>query len=279
MVGPTKNLPQLRRLGATLRELRERAGLRLIDVVNASGVPRSTLSKLENGESLSDRISWARLTAAIGASKAEVNQIMTLVEGARNVPWLPSVPEQLATLVDYERDATSISMVSLALVPGLLQTQAYARAVLWEGVPSEERDPRLKVRMNRQAVLEKPVRILAILDEPVLHRPVGGREVMREQLRHLLAVSEWPNVEILVVPADDIGMAIHSSCFMVLEFARLEPVAYVDTPLGGLYPDRQQSIGLLELTTKLRLSAVNSADSAELIKRALKRRGSNSWSK
>ncbi|GIG89126.1 helix-turn-helix domain-containing protein [Plantactinospora endophytica] len=152
---------------------------------------------------------------------------------------LDSEPSWLREWIEIERKAETLRWYEYALIPGLLQTEAYARAIFTSmGVLSaEEITTRVTARMERQALLssEKPPQLIAVLDEGLLHRPVGGPTVMREQLLHLAkVVAEMPHVRLQVV-ANSVGAyAGLAGSFVVATLPGGENAAFLDNHLKGV---------------------------------------------
>jgi hypothetical protein len=135
------------------------------------------------------------------------------------------------------------------VVPGLLQTERYARAMIRSGRPdidTEEAEKRVRVRMNRQSLLtqDDPLDLWIVLDEAVLHRPVGGRVVMREQLDHLVQVAEWPNVTLQVLPFAAGAHAGMDGTFTILMYEESEgqSLVFVSHAAGGLLLDKDEEL-------------------------------------
>ena len=251
-------------------------GLTLKELARDSGVSRSSLSRLETGQQLPGRenreVTLARILTALHVTGDEFHELMDLARRAQEqVNWVAAdareSPRQLLTLIDYEEVATSIAVVTLALMPGLLQTPEYARALYVAGdVPAAEIDGRVKVRMNRQEVLDREVQFLTIIDESVLDRPFGGPDVAARQLRHMVTMAQRPNITIQVMPYDQGGLAVLNSGYLLMEFAKQPPVAHVEHLLGGTFLDQGEAVRrLVEKTAKLRERALDPDTSIELI--------------
>jgi hypothetical protein len=163
------------------------------------------------------------------------------------------------------------------MVHGLLQTARYAEALIRnvEGPSaSDEQIGRwVQLRIKRQRVLdgEQPTKMAAVLDESVLHRPVGGGEVMREQLRHLLALGRRANIDIRVLPFRVGAHAGFDGAFMLFEMPDPYPeVAYVETLAGRLYLESPKTDRFVRAYDRLRAAALTAKESADLIEEAAK---------
>jgi hypothetical protein len=152
------------------------------------------------------------------------------------------VPDPYDEYLALEGEAVLISEWEAQVMPGLLQTDEYARAVIEAGVGVDESETiqhRLALRMARQAVLtrEPPPTLRVVLDEAVLHRVVGGPEVLHRQLGRLAEASRWPGVELLILPFSAGAHAGQTESFMVLEFepGSRAPVVHIEGLTGGLF--------------------------------------------
>ncbi|MEO6085191.1 MAG: helix-turn-helix transcriptional regulator [Umezawaea sp.] len=200
-----------RYLGAQLRQLRVAAGLKPVDVMEELACSRSKVTKIERGQV---GIREKELEALLRLYKAEPDLAAGLVEVAREARkrgwWASenltsSVPPFFRTFIGLEASAEEIWTYQSELVPGLLQTEAYSRAVVNAVSPNLdviEVERRLKVRKQRQARLIglSPPRIVAVVNEGVVREVIGGPEVMREQLRFLIDIQKEIPVEVRVKP-------------------------------------------------------------------------------
>jgi hypothetical protein len=173
---------------------------------------------------------------------------------------------------EAEQEATALRTFQPNLVPGLLQTEAYARAVILSGKPltAEEVDRRVTARLERQAILtgKEPVQLIAVLDEAVLHRLVGNATVMIEQLEHLLTLAELPHIDIHVVPAE-IGVHVGlNGPFVLAGFdGGGDRVAYLDNQLRGQVITHGDDVASLQETwERIRSEALPRQQSINLIK-------------
>jgi transcriptional regulator with XRE-family HTH domain len=181
-----------------------------------------------------------------------------------------SFPAWFRPFVEYEAIATALRSFEHSMVPGLLQTEDYARAVLATrpGVTEDEVAQRVKVRMDRQAILNRaaPPRLWAVIDEAVLHRQVGSPKVMRDQLLHLVEMSRKPAITIEIVP---FGAGAHSGllgAFIVAEINGTPPIAYLETVLEGQIVEEPSVVAKLMLVfDTLRAEALTRGASRDLI--------------
>ena len=178
-----------------------------------------------------------------------------------------------AALIGLEDQAASIRWYAAQIVPGLAQTEDYAREIVRSGswtYPPGEIERRVQVRMNRQKILTRnqPVILAVVLDEAVLHHQVGGPELMRVQLRHLAGLSNLPNVEVQVLP-DTAGAhaAVHGE-FQILGFPELiaTDVVYLEHLTSSIYVEREAEVFRYSLAfDQLRALALSADDSRALI--------------
>ncbi len=249
--GPTV----LRRLlGAQLRRLREERGITLEDageVIRASG---SKMSRLETGRvGFKDRDIADLLTFYDVTDEEQRAALRELARSASAHGWWHDysdvLPNWFEAYVGLEEAATSIRAYEIQFVPGLLQTEDYARAVTLlghHGAPSTEIDQRVALRMARQSLLAgpAPTHLWAVLDEAVLRRPAGRPGVMRRQLQHLLEAAERPNVTVQVIPFASGAHAAAGGPFSILRFAErdLPDVVFLEQLTSALYLDRRETV-------------------------------------
>jgi transcriptional regulator with XRE-family HTH domain len=240
MAGTT---PKARAIGAELRRAREDAGLSARQLAIKLGVAHTTVGRWESGERGPRPTDVATVLTALGASNALREELVELSRDSDGRHWVASgLPEQqraLAALLELERDANRIVTISPLLVPGLLQTSGYARAIMIAAkVDPVEIETRVAVRLGRRDVItrrQRPVRFLAVVDETALHRNIGGRAVMLDQLRALDEASRWGNVELRIVPVDSGWHPALEGPFVFIEFADRPPVVQVENRRSALF--------------------------------------------
>ncbi len=270
--GPTA---RHRRLAAELRRLRERAGLTPETAAGALGWSRTKLVRIETAVNLPRVVDVERILDAYGGNDAVNAALMKLARDIRQRGWWASYDDVFSgSFAQLEDAAASIDSWQTEVIPGLLQTEDYARAVLESGNDDlAEVDRRLQVRMTRRVVLSRSnaPQFNAVIAEEVLRRPVGGPTVMRRQLQALLADAERPNVSIRVVPAS-LGNrpALGDGAIVIFAFAapvELD-VAYVETMGGGLYIEDIAQVQRCKVTfDRIRGAALPEDESATLIAR------------
>ncbi len=187
------------------------------------------------------------------------------------------MPDWFETYVGLEQATSLIRTYELQFVPGLFQTEDYARAVTVLGhrsAPGEEIERRVSLRLQRQQILARPdatPRVWAVIDESALRRPLGGRDVMRAQLTHLIELTELPQVTLQVMPFDRGGHSAAGGSFSILRFAEpeLPDIVYIEQLTGALYLDRlEEADHYREVMNSLSAEAETPAESAQLAEEA-----------
>lgn len=200
-----------RRLAVVLRRLRERAGLTGDQAAELLGWSNSKISRIEThriGVKSADLTKLLDLYGVSTESRLEIEALAVEPQSASTIRFrASSLTAELSSYIDDEAEAQSVWNWEPQIIPGLLQTESYARAILegWKSIiptTREEVERRVNVRIARQGVLTRtpPLQFSAVIDESVLHRQIGVRTVMREQLMHLIKASEMPNVELRILP-------------------------------------------------------------------------------
>ncbi|WP_162231687.1 DUF5753 domain-containing protein [Allosalinactinospora lopnorensis] len=179
-------------------------------------------------------------------------------------------------LPDFEAEATDIRTCESQVIPGLLQTPEYAEAIFlggrYEGAEAIQR--RVEARMARREILTKfnPVHLRAVIDESVLQRAIGGKEVMAGQLKHLLYMAKMPNVDVQILPLEVGAHAALTAPFMILDFPNpLDPsIVCVETLTDALYLELPEDVQRYSVTFgDVQGSAVSTARSAAIVSDAL----------
>jgi transcriptional regulator with XRE-family HTH domain len=194
-----------------------------------------------------------------------------LHEHLRTAPF----PSWFRPFVQHEAEATALHWFEQTLVPGLLQTADYARALLSTrvGASEEDVDQAVAARLERQAILERddPPLLWVIMDEAVLRRPVGGADVMAAQVGHLAAMAERTNVVIQVIPYSVGAHEGVNGAFVIADFAVAPSIVYLETALTGLVVERPEDVASVRLTyDTLRSEALPRAASLELLREVAK---------
>ncbi|SEG45343.1 Helix-turn-helix domain-containing protein [Thermomonospora echinospora] len=278
--GPTT---RQRRLAAELRKLREANGLTMDRAATALGWPQSKLSELETARQIPKTGDVEAILATYGGVDQAVKlALLQLVRDVRQRGWWASFGDVLSgSYAELEYAADRIRIWQVQLVPGLLQTEDYARTLIRRHFPDEsdaEIDRRVQVRVTRRAMLtrQKPPRLEVLLAEEVIRRPVGGREIMRGQLGALLHAGQRPNVSIRVVPisAGDYP-SMGTGGVVLFEFDESSvvdlSVAYLETMAGSRYEEDISQVRACSLMyDRIAEFALTESDSADLIRTTMK---------
>ncbi|WP_055614219.1 helix-turn-helix domain-containing protein [Streptomyces phaeochromogenes] len=268
-------------LGKRLQELRQGAGVSLDDAARALHVKPLTIRRLEKAEVALKTLYVEKLLQTYGAAQQEVDEFVTLAERANEPGWWHAyrdvVPDWFSAYVSLETGAKTLRTYEPHYVTGLLQTYNYARAVLRGGFPNESDEDlarRVDLRLRRQSLLERPdaPTLWVVMEETVLHRMVGGAEVMREQIERLLEVSELDHVSVDVVPftaGAHIGACAPFTYFR-FEERELPDIVYSEILSASVYLDQRSDVaGHLEAHNRMSL-LTSSADSKALLNRMRK---------
>ncbi|RCW39963.1 DNA-binding XRE family transcriptional regulator [Halopolyspora algeriensis] len=232
-------------LGADLRTLREKSGMSTRSVAEKLGISRMAVNRTEAGTRNAALEEVIALCALYGVTGRQRERLIERARGGDgSSSWLatgPATADQVTSLIALEGEASVITDVSVTLVPGLVQTAQYMRAVMG-GMP--EAEWMVATRMARQALLTKPEApsLRLIVDEFVLRRRVGGKAVMYEQLDHLLRVTTMPNVSVHIIPATAGMHAGLDGSFVLLNFPEREPHVYIEARRSGLVLTRARDV-------------------------------------
>ena len=199
--------PKSAALGSALRQARHSKGISLRDLAAQLGRDPGMLSRWETGERTPKPEHVAQILTVLGIRGERYDDVMTLVHGTGEPQWvattLPEQRQQMAAFLEFEQNATTIVSWAPMLIPGLLQTTDYIRAVMIAGgVAVGEIATRVAVRIGRREVLAKPkpAKLLALVSQSALHQNIGGHAAAVEQLHHLVSMSKRANVDLRLVP-------------------------------------------------------------------------------
>ena len=268
-------------LGAQLRRLREARRLSLEEAGNVIRASHSKISRLETGRvGFKDRDIVDLLTFYGITDEMEREALRALASKANSPGWWHDysdvLPHWFEAYVGLEEAASQIRAYEVQFVPGLLQTEDYARAVTMLGYSNpKEITRRVGLRLARQALLTRPdpPSLWVVLDEAVLRRPIGGLTVMRAQLEHIIETSQLPNVTVQVVPFTAGGHAAAGGQFSVLRFGEydLPDVVYLEQLTSSLYLDKLEIVdSYLAVMERLCIEAATPANSVKIIRAALR---------
>jgi transcriptional regulator with XRE-family HTH domain len=282
MTEPTDDSPTLRTraLGVELRRIREQRGLTLAQVEQELNRSAGWGSRIENGKRRMPSVNdvTALLDLYEVTDPAVRKSLLDTTRQARTRGWWntyrDTIPEAYATYVGLEAGARKLYIANPSIVPGLLQTADYARAVigaggLQRGLTADQVEKRVEVRAKRQELITRndPIALRAVLDEAALRRIVGGPTVMREQLEFLLGIAERPNVTIQVVPFSAGAHAAVTCGFTILEFPGYDhDIVAIETLVGSLFIERPDEVDPhVEAFRDLHSAALAEPDSLQMI--------------
>ncbi|SCG56138.1 Helix-turn-helix domain-containing protein [Micromonospora echinaurantiaca] len=253
--GPATGPTVLRMLlGAQLRRLREASGVTREGAGWEIRASESKISRMELGRVGFKERDVADLLTLYGVTAAEEREpLLKLARDANSPGWWHRygdvLPSWFQSYLGLEAAAALIRTYEVQFVPGLLQTPAYARAVVLLGHPradAAEVDRRVDLRMRRQQLLRRPrpPQLWAVVDEAALRRPIGGPAVMREQLTALIEATSAPNIRLQVVPFTAGGHAAAGGAFSILRFGDqdLPDIVYIEQLTSALYLDKRDDL-------------------------------------
>jgi transcriptional regulator with XRE-family HTH domain len=265
-------------LGAQLRRLREAKRITVEEAGKEIRASHSKISRLETGRvGFKDRDITDLLTLYGVMDEDEREALRALARQANAPGWWHDysdvLPHWFEAYVGLEEVATQIRAYEVQFVPGLLQTEEYAHAVTILGhdaASAREIDRRVRLRMARQAVLDRPgpPNLWAVIDEAVLRRPTGSPSAMEGQLKHLAELALRPNVTIQVIPFQAGGHSAAGGPFSILRFAEpdLPDVVYLEQLTSALYLDKPDAVdSYLRVMERVCMEAATPAASVEII--------------
>ncbi|MEU3369145.1 helix-turn-helix transcriptional regulator [Streptomyces sp. NPDC006660] len=252
MAANTNPTVRRRRLGAELRRLRQARGLTSTEVAKLLMVSQPKISHLENGNRTISPRDVRDLCALYGVTDQQaVDALMQMARESGAQGWWHAygdIPQSV--YIALETDAVCLHTFEPMAIPGLLQTPAYAHAVIEETIPPippDQAAARLKVRLRRQHRIydpARPLRVWIVLDESVLRRVVGGPDIMREQLEHVNALGTEPHITVQVLPYAQGAHPGLSGQFSILQFADSQEagLVYLERFTSDLYLEKQSDV-------------------------------------
>jgi transcriptional regulator with XRE-family HTH domain len=239
-----------RRLGAELRRYRDAAGVTIDVVADRLGCSPSKVSRIETGHTSATPRDVKDMLDIYGIDGATSDELVQIAREARQKGWWhPFSTVLTGAYVGLEAAAKSIRAYEQQVIPGLLQTDKYAIALIRAarlGDSDQEIEQRVRVRMARQALLiqDDPIDLWVVLDEAVVSRPVGGDGVMREQLLRLAEMADLPNVTLQILPFAAGAHAGMDGTFSILDFPDAEDpdVVFVENATGGLFLEKADEL-------------------------------------
>lgn len=239
-----------RELGVELRKRREAAGLTGQRLGYQLGWSPSKVSRMESGSRGVSEVDAAIYLTFCGVRKEELDELLNLARAGDDETWLQEhgdrLPDELRTLIYHETTAITLAAYEPSLIPGLLQTPEYARAVFEFArvIPPDQMAMAVRARIDRQAVLRKPDPPVCqfFLHEHGLREVVGSRQIMTEQLLHLIFLTSRPQYDIRVVPASLGPHGVWGGMFMLMGYEAHGPVIFVEGLTTSLFLEKPKDI-------------------------------------
>lgn len=269
---------RLRRLAAKMRRLRESNEMTREEVSARTNINEATIYRLEAARvRRPQKRTLIALLDLYGVADPHRADLLELGREGEQQGWMQpyhaELPEEYTTYIGFEAEARSVSNYESLFVPGLLQTEDYARAVIKGVLPmasEHEVEQRVRARVERQRLLSKPdpLKLWAIVDEAALHRQVGGPDVMHAQLAHLITAAGEPQVTLQVIPYSAGAHAGMPGSFILLDFPNpADPdVVYIDSLAGDLFLEKEADLRRYRLLFEhLRAVAASPDDTASLL--------------
>jgi transcriptional regulator with XRE-family HTH domain len=279
---PEVRSPTVRRreLGALLRALRNEKGLTVEQVAESLLCSLSKVSRMETGHSAPSLRDVRDLCVLYGVTdQAERDRLTQLAREGKKQGWWQPYDLPYSTYIGLEAEAISIRTFQPSVVPGLFQTEEYARAIHQAAGPDHTKgeltpdvvEQRVEARLRRQGRLTEasPLGFSAVLDEAVLHRVVGSPLVMNAQLGHILELTDLPNITVQIIAYGAGAHPAPGSMFNILEFGASAPaVVYVEGLVGWLYVEQPKDVTRYsQIFDRLSGMALNPVKSADLIRK------------
>ncbi len=271
-MGRDSNSSPLAFFGAELKRLRQRAGITQQQLAERTNYALAAVSAYETGTRIPSR-EFAESADKVFGTDGDLTRLQGLVETVSVRPWFRD-------RVEVERRATEIWEYETYQIPGLLQTEDYARAIVSAVrpmLPADAIERAVALRMTRQEILEPdeaiPIdqqnapRLWAVVDESALHRMVGNPEIMQAQREHLVAMAQRPNVTVQIIPSVAGPTCAFGRAFAVLISRNGSSVAYFeDVGTARYVRDRDEVSRYMLIFEHLRASALDDKRSVKLIK-------------
>lgn len=263
-----------RRLGAELRRHRDQAGVTIEAVADRLGCSASKISRIETGHTSATPRDVQDMLDIYGVHGSESVELVQIAREARQKGWWhPYSTVLTGAYVGLEAAAGSVRAYEQQVVPGLLQTEPYAAAMIRAARPdisADETGRRVHVRMARQSLLiqDDPIDLWVVLDEAVVSRPVGGDTVMREQLTRLAEAAELPNVTLQILPFEAGAHAGMDGTFAILGFPEAEDpgVVFAENATGGLFLEKSDELRKYDfIFDHIRSTALTPEESIKMI--------------
>ncbi|ALG07927.1 helix-turn-helix domain-containing protein [Kibdelosporangium phytohabitans] len=238
-----------RGLAAELKDFRHAAGLNTREAARRVGMSPATLNRMEPGNRAANPEDVSALLVAYGVTGPERKRLLTMAREANLPDWWETTgdvrSEHLRALITFEAEATRIVDVAMLRVPGLMQTPEYIHALM-SGFQFSEATAKsmADTRLDRQRLLTLPTcpRYVTIIDEAAISRPVGGPRVMAAQLRHIISLVVYPNIEVRVIPFAHGAHTGLDGSFMTLEFRKDRPIVLLEHKRSSGFIDEPEHV-------------------------------------
>lgn len=266
--------PRARQLGAELRHARDQIGMSGRELGKLIGRASSHIARWENGKLIPSEADTATVLGVLGVTGQERERLLDLAREAGDPNWVaPGQDRQLAALMDYEQNATRITSSAPLLIPGLLQTADYARAIMMgAGATRGEAEQRVAVRLGRRDVLTRPkaVQLVALLGRHALQSAPCPAEVMTEQLQHLLTIGARENISIQMLGLDGHYSPALEGPFVLIEADGVKPVVHLEHyRSSATITDAKDVRDFQAAAETLRREAMGPEDTSELIAKTI----------
>jgi transcriptional regulator with XRE-family HTH domain len=266
-------------LGKQLRLLREQAKLTTEDIGLQLDCSPSTISRMEGGKVGIRRSTLERMLDIYQLSDPDHREtLIALAREGKQRGWFArygELPVSYSRYIGLESAAVEMRDYEALVVPGMLQTEEYSRAIFQVASPDyvgsldESIEAHVKARRERQSLLYRsdPLRLYAVLDESVIRRQIGGSDVTRSQLKHLVEMSLMRNVTIQVLPFSGGAYAGMAGSFAILQFTDAPSVVYAEALAGDIYQEAGDVQRYRVVFESLRAAALSPLESAHLIEK------------
>lgn len=252
--------PSVRRrsLGKRLRELRQGCGLTIADAAKAAGLNRVSIGRVETGRQAILPRTVRPLGRLYGLSDDETETLVKMAEESNQPGWWTTysgiLPNYFEVFLGLEEDAYELRIFQQALVPGLLQTADYIRAITLAWHPDKtktelDRSVELRAERHERVMGKSPTRLHVVLDEGAVRRMVGGAAVMRSQIEHLIEWAQLPYVSLYVLPFDAGAHSAMSNDFTLMSLSEETgdtDLAYVEQHHGASYEEDREDVAMYE---------------------------------
>ncbi|MFI5839255.1 helix-turn-helix domain-containing protein [Catenuloplanes sp. NPDC051500] len=262
-------------LGAQLRRLRDEARISTERAASVIEVSPSTLRRIESGRVGIKAPALNALLDEYTVADPELREtLLTMARTGKQRGWwakYSDLPQVYRQYIGLESAADEMHNFETIVVPGLLQTEEYARSITTREAtqPTPEAvEQRVVVRMERQKLIHTGrLRLVAVMDEAVLHRQIGGPDVMRAQLTALVEATKLWNVTLQIIPFREGAYASMLSSFAILKFPESPGVVYIEGLTGDLYAEGDDVQRCTNVFNSLRSSALSPSASTAMIKK------------